>query len=259
MSHKYIKNFIKYRPLLGNLIVRDIKVKYRRSMLGVLWSVLNPLLMMLVMTAIFSTLFKSDIVNFPVYYLTGFIIFAFFSEATNAAMASIVYSGSLIKKIYIPKYIFPIEKILFAFVNLMFSLVALIFILIFTSTKLTFTALLFPIPLLYALVFSVGIGLILSVLAVFFRDILHLYSVLITAWTYFTPIFYPVSIIPHRFEWILTINPLYHFISYFREIILAGTIPGFRENLICMTISVGAFLLGLALFKAQQDKFVLYI
>lgn len=257
--NKYMENFIKYKPLLGNLIVRDIKVKYRRSILGVLWSVLNPLLMMLVMTTIFSTLFKIDIENFPVYYLTGFVIFSFFSEATNSAMVSIVSSGPLIKKVYIPKYIFPTEKILFAFVNLMFSLVALIFILIYTSTQVTYTALLFPIPLMFALIFSLGMGLILSVLAVFFRDILHLYSVLLTAWTYFTPIFYPISIIPEQYQWILKINPLYHFILYFREIVLLGTIPGIRENLICISISIVTLLLGLVVFKKNQDKFVLYI
>ncbi|MEO3945589.1 ABC transporter permease [Gorillibacterium sp. CAU 1737] len=257
--NKYVANFRKYKPLLGNLILRDLKVKYRRSILGVLWSVLNPLLMMLVMTSIFSTLFKIDIPNFPVYYLTGSILFSFFSEATSAAMVSVVYSGPLIKKVYIPKYIFPVEKILFSFVNLLFSLVALVFIIVLTSTKVTWSVLLFPIPLLYALCFSLGLGLILSVLAVFFRDILHLYSVLLTAWTYFTPIFYPESIIPEKFRTVLTLNPLYHFINYFRDLVLHGTIPGISENLLCMSISVITLLIGLIVFKMNQDKFVLYV
>lgn len=257
--NQYIKNYLKYRPLMGNLIIRDLKVKYRRSVLGIFWSVLNPLLMMLVMTAIFSTLFKSDIPNFPVYYLAGFVIFNFFSEATNSAMASIISSGPLLKKVYIPKYIFPVEKCLFAFVNLLFSLIAMVLILLITSTKVSAAVLLFPIPLLYALVFSLGIGLLLSVLAVFFRDILHLYSVLLTAWTYFTPIFYPITILPKQYQKLFLLNPLYHYISYFRELILAGTVPGFRENMICAVISLLPLLLGLAVFKIQQDRFVLYI
>lgn len=257
--HKYLENFLKYQPLLRNLIVRDLKVKYRRSVLGILWSVLNPLLMMLVMTAIFSTLFKSDIPNFPVYYLTGSVIFSFFSEATNSAMGSILYSGALLKKVYIPKYIFPVEKVLFSFVNLLFSLIALVLILIITSTKVSLTVLLFPIPLLYALVFSLGVGLLLSVLAVFFRDVLHLYSVLLTAWTYFTPIFYPISILPKQYQKLFLLNPLYHYIAYFRELVMAGAVPGFRENLICIVISLIPMLLGMVIFKAKQDRFVLYI
>lgn len=244
---------------MKNLIIRDIKVKYRRSILGVLWSVLNPVLMMLVMTVIFSTLFKVSIENFPVYYLTGSILFSFFSEATNAGMVSILASASLLKKVYIPKYIFPVEKALFAFVNLLFSFIALGIIMAVTSTRVTWTALLFPVPIIYALIFSTGVGLILSVLAVFFRDILHIYSILLTAWTYFTPIFYPISIIPERFMPIMKINPLFHFITYLRQLILEGTVPSLKENLICFAFSFTAIIFGLYLFRKKQDKFVLYI
>lgn len=256
---QYLQNFIKYQYLLQNLISRDIKVKYRRSILGLAWSILNPLLMMLVITAVFSEIFKFDIDNFPLYYLTGSIIFSFFTEATNSAMTSMLAAAPLIKKTYVPKYIFPLEKVLFAFVNLLFSLIAIIILFLFSDISLTKLTPLFPIPLFYVLVFSMGLGLILSSLSVFFRDMLHLYGVVNTAWMYFTPIFYPVTIIPDRLMFIMKGNPLYHYIDYFRQILLYGTLPGVQENLICMVSSGATLIIGLIVFKKQQDKFILYI
>lgn len=240
-------------------MVRDIKLKYRRSVLGIIWSILNPLLMMIVLTIVFSTLFKRDIKNFPVYLLTGRIMFSFYAEATNAAMVSIIKSSSLIKKVYIPKYIFPLSKTLSAFVNLIFSLVALVIVMLVTKLKFTWVILLFPLPLIYVLMFAIGIGLALSAYAVFFRDILHLYSVLLTAWTYLTPIFYPINIVPEKYRILIKLNPLYYIISCFRQIILYGKIPSFYLNLICFSIGFFSMIIGLIVFYKKQDKFILHI
>lgn len=255
----YVDGFVRYRYLLQNLISRDIKVKYRRSVLGLAWSILNPLLMMVVMTIVFSNLFRFDIENYPIYYLSGSLLFNFFSEATNGAMMSILSSAGLIRKVYIPKYIFTMEKVLFAFVNLLFSFVAIIVMMLVLQIKITPLILLFPIPLLYLLVFSLGVGLILSCYTVFFRDISHLYGVVLTAWMFLTPIFYPESVMREHMSWALTFNPLFQFIRYFRNVLLYGQMPTLQNNFACFIPAVVALVVGLYVFKKNQDKFVLYM
>ena len=184
MFKAYCKDFWRYRYLLQNLIGRDFKLKYRRSVLGVLWSVLNPLLMNIVMVAVFSTLFASmhgqGISNFPVYLIIGQLLFTFFNDATTSAMSSMLGAAPLIKKVYIPKYIFPLEKVCFALVNCVFSFVALIIVMIFTGAPLHPTVVLAVYPLLTLFLFSLGVGLVLATLTVFFRDIMHLWSVFTT-------------------------------------------------------------------------------
>lgn len=255
----YFEKFFKYRYLLKELVVKDVKVKYRRSVLGLAWSVLNPLLMMLVITAVFSRIFKMNIENFPAYYIVGSLIFNFNSEATVLAMNSIRGASGLIKKVYIPKYIFPLEKVLFAFVNALFSLIAVAIVLLILRVHVTWTIVLFPIPLIYTLIFSTGLGLILSSLNVFFRDTEHLYGVWITAWMYLTPIIYPMEMLPAIMQKLMVFNPLYHYVEYFRQVILYGMIPGLKENLVCIGFA-GLFLgIGLLFFKKKQDQFILYI
>lgn len=251
--------FNKYRNLLNNLIERDLKVKYRRSVLGFMWSVLNPLLMMLVITAVFSNIFKFDIKDFPVYYLTGALIFNFVSEATMTSLTSVISSAPLIKKVYIPKYIFPLEKCLFAFVNMIFSLAAVAIVFLILQVHIHWTILLFPIPMIYALVFSLGLSLILSSINVFFRDVGHLYAVWVTAWMYFTPIIYPITALPQVMVSLIKLNPLYYYVEYIRDVMLYGNIPTLQDNIICIGFSLMTLLIGLLVFKKKQDKFILYI
>lgn len=255
----YIINFIKYKNLLKELVIRDIKIRYRRSLLGILWTLLNPLLNMLVLTTVFSTIFKSDIVNFPVYALCGSILFTFNQEATNQAMNSIIVNASLIKKIYVPKYLFPLSKVLSSFVNLIFALIALLLVVLLTGCKLHLASLLFFIPFIYILLFSIGLGFILATLAVFFRDIVHLYTIFSSLWYFLTPVFYPAKIIPEQMGWILAVNPMYYYIEYFRQISLYGTLPSLNLNIYCISFSLVTLALGLFVFYKNQDKFILYI
>ena len=256
---KYLQTFLKYRFLLANLIERDIKVKYRRSVLGILWSVLNPLMMMVVIATVFSRVFRFHIENFHVYYLTGSVIYNFISEATSTSMMSVFSSAPLIKKVYIPKYIFPLEKCLFSFVNLLFSLVAVVIVMLVSGIRFTFVALLFPIPILYALIFSIGMSLLLSALTVFFRDIVHIYGVFLTAWMYATPIIYPMEAVGEKIRFIMQFNPMYYYVQYFRDVVFYGVVPGLRFNLISITFSLGMLIIGILVFKNKQDKFVLYM
>lgn len=245
---------------LTSLISRDFKLKYRRSVLGVVWSVLNPLLMMCVLAAVFSFFLRfGEIENFPLYLILGNTLFAVMSDSTTGAMMSIIESSSLIKKIRIEKMIFPLEKVLFAVVNFCFSLIAIAAVMIFFRVVPTPNILFLPLLLIYVLVFSAGLSLLLSALAVFFRDVCHLWSVVITAWTYATPLFYPVSILP---EWMVAIeqfNPMYHYVTYFRDIVLWGQNPGIQENLLCLLFAVVTFAVGLLVFKKLQKRFILYV
>ncbi len=255
----YYLNFIRFKSLLWQLVKRDFITKYKRSVLGVLWSLLSPMLTMLVMTLVFSTLFSRNIPNFPVYLLSGQVIFGFYNEATTAAMGAVIGGGSIIKKVYVPKYIFPVSKVFSGLVNFAFSFLAFLIVFVVTGAPFHGTFFLLFIPVLYILIFSLGIGMLLSCMAVFFRDITYLYSVFMVALTYFTPLFYPVSILPEPVLQMMGFNPLYHFVEYFRSLTLYGTIPGVWENMVCLSLSLFSLLLGGVVFMSKQDKYILHL
>ena len=249
----------KYIDLLNELVIRDIKIKYKRSFLGVLWSVLNPLLMMVVMSVVFSTMFQSSIPNFPMYLIIGQILFSLFSEVTNMAMMSIIYNGGLIKKVYIPKYIFPLSKALFALSNLFFSLIAVILVALFTKLQLHWELFFVLIPIILLFFFSLGIGLALASYAVFFRDISHLFQIVLMIWTYLTPLFYPVTILPGNIIKYILYNPMFCYITFARDLILKGEFSDFKIIFLCFMYSIISMLLGMYVFKKNENKFIFYI
>lgn len=259
-----ISVFVKYRALINQLVQRDIKTKYRRSVLGLLWTVLNPLLMMTVLSIVFSYFFSryGDVENFPVYLLCGQVIFNFFNESTSIAMGSIVHSGELIKKVYVPKYLFPITKVMSSGVNLLSSMIALVIVMVATRSRVTPTVLLAVFPLLYVLLFSTGVSLFLSAAAVSFRDLMHLYSVVTTAWMYLTPVIYPMSILDGAPKWavfIINANPLTAFIKIFRAVVLDGVTAPWILHVQSIVWCVIALVSGSLVFKKSQDKFILKI
>lgn len=254
-----ISQLHKYIPLLRELVVRDLKIKYRRSFLGYLWSLMNPLLMMWILTIVFSYVFRFDIPNYPLYLIIGQVVFNFVSESTTASMYSIVGNAALLKKVYVPKPIFPLARVASSFVTMLFSMVAIFIVMIATNVSLTPTLLLLPVPLFFLFVFSLGVSLIVSAVAVYLRDMFHLYSVFTTAWSFLTPIFYPISIVPDDFRWMLFWNPLFYIVSYFRKIILNDMVPTFNDTMLCLELSVGTLLLGMLIFKKLQNKFLLYV
>lgn len=255
----YIQNFKKYQPLLNELIARDIKTKYRRSLLGVLWTILNPLLMMVVLSVVFSNLFRFDIEYFPVYLLSGQLIFNFFSESTTNAMSSIIVNGPLIRKIYVPKYMFVLSRIFSSTINLLASFTALICVMLVMRVRLHYTVLLSVIPLLMIVFFSLGAGLILAAITVKFRDVMHLYSVFITALMYLTPVIYPMSILPSWLEKIVLLNPITNILMMFREFMIYGTFPSILSIVIGMVEVVIILVLGVYVFYKNQDEFILNI
>lgn len=259
----HLKDFWRYRYLLANLIGRDFKLKYRRSVLGVVWSVLNPLLMMLVMWVIFSQVMDtrgSGIENFPVYLMIGQLLFGFFNEATSSAMGSILGASALLRKVYIPKYIFPLERACFALVNCLFSFIALLLVMVCTGAPFHPTLLLAPYPLLTLFVFSLGVGLALAALTVFFRDIAHLWGIFTTALMYFSAIFYnPDTMGSPKVQALIRFNPVYWYITSFRRVALDGQLLGWDMVLVCGGCALAALAIGFLIFRRNQDKFVLYI
>lgn len=256
---RYIQNFKKFQPLLSELVARDIKIKYRRSVLGVLWTLLNPLCMMIILSVVFSSLFKFDIENFPLYVLSGQVVFNFFNDATTNAMSSIIGSASLIKKVYVPKYLFVLSRIFSSFINLMASFTALILVMIATRAELHWTVVLSVIPLLCLVIFSLGAGLFLAAITVKFRDIMHLYTVFTTGLMYLTPVIYPMSILPEKIKILVMINPLTNMLQMFRRTALEGMMLT-PASIIIAVVEAGVMLLiGLYVFKKKQDEFILNI
>ena len=174
-------------------------------------------------------------------------------------MFSIIHNASLLKKVYIPKFIFPVARTLSSFVTMSFSLMAIVVVIPFTGTKITPYILLFWVPLIFLFLFSCGVGMILSALSVYFRDITHLYSVVVLAWMYFTPIFYPTTIIPENLTLLFKLNPLYHYIGFFRDCVVYGQMPGSGTWLGCAVPSLVMLLLGFVIFRKLQKNFILYI
>lgn len=249
----------KYRFLMKQLVERDFKTKYKRSVLGVCWSFLNPLLTMLIQYIVFSTLFRSDIPNYPVYLLIGVLCYSYFTDSIGQCMASIVGNATLITKVYVPKYIYPISKALSSGINLLLSLIPLVFVMFLTKVYPRPSFLLLPFGLLCLLILCIGLGMLLATSMVFFRDTQFLWGVISMLWMYGTPIFYPESIIPQKLMVIYKMNPLYHIIRFCRTVLIDGVSPEPKAYLLCIIACMIPLIIGVMVFKKQQDKFVLYI
>lgn len=251
--------FRNYSFLLTELIKRDISGKYKDSTLGLFWSFLNPLLSMIVLTIVFSTFFGRTIENFPVYLLSGKLVFDLFANATTGAMDSIKGNSEIIKKIYVPKYMFAIGIVCSEFINFLISLIVLVAVMFATGAPFYMSLLYSPIPLFFLLVLTMGVGLILATATTFFTDIKYLYGVLIMLLSFMTPLFYPIEIIPEEFLFFFKINPLYAAVSSFRDIVLYGAFPQTKFLLYLIITSIIALVIGVFLFYRYQDEFVINI
>lgn len=249
----------KYRFLIRQLVARDFKTKYKRSVLGMVWSFLNPLLTMLVQYFVFSTIFKNDIPFYAAYLLIGVVLFNFFNEVCNMSLYSILGNASLITKVYMPKYIYPLTRVLSSIVNLGIALIPMIIVCLITGVRFEKSAILALYFILCLMIFSMGMAFLLSSAMVFFRDTQFLWSVFSMVWMYATPIFYPETILPEEFRFVLKINPLYHFLKNTRICLLNGISPEPNAYFQCMIIALAALGLGAWVFKKSQDKFVLYL
>lgn len=249
----------RYRFLIRQLVSRDFKTKYKRSVLGVFWSFLNPLLNMMVQYIVFSNLFRFDIAYYPVYLLCGNVIFNYFSESCGIALTSITGNANLITKVYVPKYIYPLTRIISSMINLLISLIPLIIVALIMGLWPTKAYILMVYPLICLAIFCLGLGMLLAAAMVFFRDIQFLWGVLVTIWMYLTPIFYPVSILEEHLSWVISANPLYYFVTFMRSCLIDGLSPEPIMYVQCLLFALGMFAVGAFIFKKTQDRFILYL
>lgn len=254
-----VKNFSKYRNLLGELVKKDIKLKYRNSYLGVVWTMLEPLLTMVVLTLVFSKLLGRGTKDFPVYILTGRLLYSFFSNGTKAALKSVRANAGMIKKVYVPKYMYPFASVLSGFVIFLISLIVLAVVAVARGIYPTLRLFWIFVPLLQILLLTIGVGLILATMAVFFRDVEYLWGVALMLIMYASAIFYQVeSVVTQRNAWIFKMNPLYAVIVNFRNAVF-GQAMDFRAMGYATAFGAVSLVMGLYLFYKKQDKFILYL
>lgn len=268
---KYLKNFYKYRYLLYEIVRKNIKLQYRNSVLGIFWTFLQPLLTTIVLVLVFGGVFgnkRAEMVNFPIYLLCGRLIYEFFTQSTKRAMRSIRLSASVIKKVYVPKYIYPLSNVIANFVTFLISLTVLacfiIYFYFFTDKPPVINGYIFlsPVPIIILLILSVGVGLILSTLEVFFKDVEYLYEVFCMLLFYLTPIFYHVDQlnIGNKFiKMALMANPLYSITNMFRSCVLYGEMFNMNHFIYALGFSLLTVVIGLWAFYKKQDKFILHI
>ena len=245
----------RYRDLVKQLVRRDLTARYKRSVLGVAWTMLNPLGMMLVLTLVFSQLFKST-PGYPAYVLSGLIAWNFFAQSTTMAMNSLVWGGDLFERIYVPRSVFAVSAVGTGLVNLLLSLVPLLLVMLVVQVPIRITAFFAVVPIFFLACFALGVGLLLSSLAIYFYDIVEMYSnIILLAWMYLTPIIYPVEAIPDPFRGWLFYNPMTHLVSLFRQPLFYGTMPTFNGIWPSALISLGTLALGWFVFTQRSDAF----
>jgi homopolymeric O-antigen transport system permease protein len=249
-----IREVSRYKYLLLQLTRRDILARYKRSFLGVAWTMLNPIGMMIVLSIVFSHLF-SGVKSYPAYILSGLIAWTFFSQSTNAAMSGLVWGGSLIQRIYIPRTAFGVSAIGTALVNLFISVIPLLAVMLITRVALSWALIFLPVSILVLACFALGIGLILSTMAVYFPDVAEMYQIILLAWMYLTPIIYPESILPSNLQLIFKLNPMYYLVRLFRLPLMDGRIPTLGEILPAAICGIVALVIGWIFFTSKSDEF----
>ena len=250
-----LREIFRYRDLVIQVVKRDILTRYKRSVLGVTWTMLNPLGTMIVLAIVFSQAFGTEI-SYAAYVLSGLVAWNFFQQTTNASIAHLVWGGTLLKRIYVPRTVFAFSALGTGLFNLVLSLIPLLLVMVITRVPIEPTILFLPIPILFLAMFSLGVGLLVSGLAVFYTDIAEMYQIILTAWMYLTPIIYPEEILPEQFRMLIAIfNPMYHLVGLFRAPLYYGEIPSLQEMLIAGLIAVVTLIIGWFVFTRRSDEF----
>jgi ABC-type polysaccharide/polyol phosphate export permease len=253
-SLEELRQLFHYRHLVFQIVRRDIVSRYKRSVLGIAWTMLNPLGTTLILTIVFSGVFGAGS-SYASYVLSGLIAWTFFAQTTNACMVSMVWGSSLLKRIYVPRTVFAVSAIGTGLVNLTLSLVPLFLVMLVTGIVPGLSALLLPIPVLFLAMFALGTGLFLSTAAVYYADVVEMYAILLTAWMYLSPVIYTEEMLPEQYAWIVRLNPMYYLINLFRAVIYEGRIPELSEFLVAGGIGMVALTIGWVIFAKKADEF----
>ncbi len=249
-----IRGIFKYHELVFQIIRRDVISRYKRSVLGVAWTMLNPLGMMLILTLVFSRLFHS-IEGYPVYVLSGLVAWTFFSQTMMAALNQNVWGGSLLHRIYLPRTTFTVSALGTGLVNVLISLVPLALIMVITGFQFRWSLLFLPVSILMLAMFTLGLSLLFSILAIYFPDVVEMFHVMLTAWMYMTPIIYPVDIIPQGLHFFVQVfNPMYYFVEIMRYPIYNGTLPDLTTLTIGGIVAVFTLVVGWIVFTWKANE-----
>jgi ABC-2 type transport system permease protein len=251
----------RYRDLIRALVARELKVRYRRSAIGFAWTMLQPLLMMLVLQVVFSEIFSFRLPygNYVVFALAGLLFWNFFSQSIVASMNSLRSNAGLLKKLPIPKEVFPLATVISGVINLALALIPLLLILLITGHPLTPALLFLPVAILLAAAFTLGAGLLLSPLAVFFSDVVELIGVILSVLMYLTPVIYPMEILPEKYRWLVRFNPVRSILEVFRDPIYQGEVPPLSHLSVCAGIAAAALVFGAIAFRRSSDRIPFYI
>lgn len=253
------RGIFQYRDLIYQLVRKDIVSRYKRSVLGIAWTLLQPLAMMLILLLVFSTLFQV-IKGYPAYILSGLIAWTFFAQTTSAIINQIVWGGALLKQIYVPRTSFAVSAIGTGLVNLALSLIPMFLIMLLADVPFRWSLLFLPVSMLFLAAFALGVGLIISTMAVHFPDVAEMYNIVLMAWMYLTPIIYPENIIPETYRfWFFNINPMYHIIKIFRMPIIYGMLPDAMTLIAAGAVSSLTLILGWLFFSKRADTFAYYL
>src|SRR5438093_71595 len=248
-----LTELVRYRDLVVQFVSRDLRTRYKRSLLGFAWTMLNPLLMLIVFTVVFSNLFRPDLPRYPLYLLSAQLLWNFFAQSTTLAINHLAWGGPLVTKIYLPRSSFAVSQVGSGLVNLAFALVPLVLIMLGTQAPLTASLLWLPVAATLAAAFALGVALFISAIAVGFQDVVEMYQVILTAWYFLTPIVYPISIVPHEYQLIVTANPMYYIIETFRAPIYRGVAPDMSTLITAVAWSAVTLLVGRFVFTLKSN------
>lgn len=255
-----IRELVANSHLLLNLVRRDLTVRYKRSIIGFFWTMLNPLLLMIILTIVFSTIFRFEgIDHFETYFLSEYLVFGFFAQTTVTSMASLSWNGALMKRVRVPKSIFAISTTISGLINLCLAYIPLFVIMLVRGAPIRPTVLFLPVSFLIIGMFTLGVSLLLSALAVYFEDVQHMYQVATIGLMYLTPIIYPISIVPYRWLWVIRINPLTQLFKLARDPVYNGVLPSGHVLGASLVASVIALVMGWAVFNRLSRGFYLHV
>ena len=250
-----LRGLVQYRDLIYQLVRRDVVSRYKRSALGIAWTMLNPLGMMIVLTVVFAQLFRT-VEGYPAYLLCGLVVWNFFSQTTSAAMTQMVWGSSLLQRIYMPRTAFVVSAIGTGLVNLALSLVPLLLIVVVVGLPLRWSMLFLPVSIVLLAAFSLGVGMLFSAWAIYFPDVAEMYQVALVAWLYLTPIIYPSEIIPETYRfWFLHLNPMYYMVQLFRKPVYEGVLPTGPLLAATAAIALLSLIAGWLVFTSRADEF----
>jgi len=256
---KFFLDCYRYRELIWALALKELRVRYKRSVLGFVWALLNPALLMLVLTAVFSVLMRFKVPHYSIFLLSMLLPWTFFSQALAYSVESIVSNGDLLKKVRVPRLVFPVAALVSNIINFLLSMVPLLLLVVAVRFPVHWTWLYLPVPMLGLFLFTLGVAFALATANVFYRDVSHVIQVLLSAWFYFCPIIYSVDFVPAKYRWIFHLNPLVYVLNGFRLSIYYGLLPSAQSAALSLGFGFVTLAMGYAIFRRHEQSFVYYV